>query len=70
MEDGKYVEQFKTLDDIRVVIDRLIEQHRNVKIGKELGVMFRVKVPPHSSTLYDDTVELPYKVVKGVRVGD
>jgi len=69
MEDGKYVEQFKTVDDIRDVINTLIEEYRNAKKGK-VGVLFRVKVPPNSSTLYKEGHQGNFRLVQGVRVGD
>lgn len=67
-KDG-YIEQFKTTDDLQQAVDRLIAEHRIAK-NKELGVMFRVVVPPNEPTTYQEGSQGPYQLVHGVRVGD
>jgi len=70
MDDNEEIlEQFKTAEDLKSAVDKLIKEHRDAKKGK-LGVMFRVEVPPNASTTYVEGHQGPYKLVKGVRVGD
>ena len=69
MSDGEYVEQFKTIDDLREKIESLIQEHRKAKNAK-LGVMFRIKVPPNSAMIYKDGHQGNYELIQGVRVGD
>lgn len=69
MEDDGVLEQFRTHEDLRVVVDKLIKEHRDAKNNK-LGVMFRVVVPPNETTTYEEGHQGPYVLVKGVRVGD
>ncbi|WP_179957490.1 hypothetical protein [Exilibacterium tricleocarpae] len=51
MGDGQYVAQFKTIEDLHGLVNKLIDEHRDAKKGK-LGVMFRVVVPPNNPTTY------------------
>ncbi|EIK44753.1 hypothetical protein O59_002476 [Cellvibrio sp. BR] len=69
MSKEGYVEQFKTVGDLQEAIDRLIAEHRIAK-KKELGVMFRVVVPPNTATIYEEGSQGPYQLMHGVRVGD
>lgn len=69
MSKEGYVEQFKTVEDLGLVINRLIQEHREAK-KRKLGVMFRVVVPPNEPTLYQEGSQGPYTLVSGVRVGD
>lgn len=69
MTDEGYVEQFKTVGELQEAIDRLIAEHRTAK-NKELGVMFRVVVPPNDATVYKEGSQGPYQLVHGIRVGD
>jgi len=69
MSDGKYVEQFKTVGELQEAIDKLIEEHRIAK-KKDLGVMFRIVVPPNETTTYKEGSQGPYQLVHGDRIGD
>ena len=43
--------QFKTAEDLKIAVEKLIAAHRDAKNGK-LGIMFRVVVPPNDATTY------------------
>jgi hypothetical protein len=67
-KDG-FVEQFKTVGDFQDAVNDLINEHRKAK-NKNLGVMFRVVVPPNDATIYKEGSQGPYQLVNGIRVGD
>lgn len=69
MSKEGYVEQFKTVGDLQEAINKLIAEHRTAK-RKDLGVMFRVVVPPNGPTIYQEGNQGPYQLIHGVRVGD
>jgi len=70
MKDDEILEQFKTIEDLKFVIDSLIKEHRDAKNSKKLGVMFRVVIPPNEATTYKEGHQGGYKLVEGVRVCD
>ena len=65
----EYLDQFKTIEDLRDVINKLIEEHRDAKSNK-LGVMLRVVIPPNDATSYIKGHQGPYQLVEGVRICD
>lgn len=69
MDNDAYVNQFKTVGELQEVIDKLIEEHRNAKQA-QLGVMFRVVIPPNEATIYREGSQGTYQLVHGVRIGD
>ena len=69
MSKEGYIQQFKTVGQLQDSIDKLIAEHRIAK-QKELGVIFRVVIPPNDSTLYKEGSQGPYQLIHGVRVGD
>lgn len=69
MDNEDEILQFKTVEDLREKIDALVKEHRDAK-KKDLGVMFRVVIPPNSETRYVEGHQGPYDLVMGVRICD
>ena len=69
MDDDEPLLQFKTAEDLKLAVDKLIATHRDAK-NKNLGIMFRVVVPPNDATTYIEGHQGPYKLIRGVRVCD
>ncbi|GLS26023.1 hypothetical protein [Marinibactrum halimedae] len=69
MDETQYIGQFKTIEDLGDIVNKLINDHRDAKNGT-LGVMFRVVVPPNKPTSYQEGHQGPYKLTEGVRVCD
>lgn len=67
--DGE-IDQFKTVEDLRLAIEGLIAAHRDAAKKRPLGVMFRVVVPPNEATTYVEGAQGPYQLIQGVRVCD
>ncbi|MGI9279209.1 MAG: hypothetical protein ACR2PX_06215 [Endozoicomonas sp.] len=67
---SREIEHFRTVEDLTQKINELIDELRDKKNSNELGVMFRVVIPPNEPTLYKEGSQGPYQLVEGVRVCD
>lgn len=70
MTESKQLDQFKTIEDLQQAIESLIKEHRVAQDARQLGVMFRVVVPPNDATTYQEGHQGGYRLVEGVRVCD
>ena len=61
--------QLKTIDNIETKIDELVQKYRELKGGIP-GVLFRIKIAPHTSTIYKTDTLGKHKVFHGIKEAD